>query len=98
MIKIYCRHKHGNRQIKEQEPEDGICTECVELTVYSYNRLELCRYGTEKPVCSACKTHCYHPEMQKKIREVMRYSGPRMIFHHPVDAMLYLLRKKRGNV
>ena len=29
--------------------------------------------------------------MRKKIREVMRFSGPRMIFHHPVMAVRHLI-------
>ena len=34
-----------------------------------------------KTFCSNCKVHCYKPEMRKKIRAVMRFSGPRMIFY-----------------
>ena len=30
------------------------------------------------------------PEMREKIRQVMRYSGPRMIFHHPIAALRHL--------
>jgi antitoxin component of MazEF toxin-antitoxin module len=32
--------------------------------------------------------------MRDKIRTVMRYAGPRMIFYHPVLAIKHLLRKK----
>ena len=30
--------------------------------------------------------------MREKIRAVMRYSGPRMIFHHPFAAIRHLVR------
>ena len=35
--------------------------------------------------------HCYKPEMRERIRQVMRYSGPRMITKHPVAAIRHLL-------
>jgi hypothetical protein len=37
--------------------------------------------------------------MREKIRDVMRYSGPRMIWHHPFLAIGHIfdgLRKKPG--
>jgi hypothetical protein len=33
--------------------------------------------------------------MKEKIREVMRFSGPRMIFYHPVMAIRHLVESKR---
>ena len=35
----------------------------------------------DKDICSACKVHCYSKEMQEKIKEVMKYAGPRMLFY-----------------
>ena len=35
--------------------------------------------------------HCYQPQMREQIRQVMRYSGPRMLFHHPVMAIRHLI-------
>ena len=37
-----------------------------------------------KTFCSNCRVHCYCPDMREKIRMVMRFSGPRMLFYHPV--------------
>lgn len=84
MIRLYCNRHHKN----------GIplCRECAELSNYAMKRLENCPYGIEKPACSKCSTHCYTPEMRKKIRIVMRYSGPRMIIHHPLMAINHLIR------
>lgn len=48
-----------------------------------------------KTFCSNCKVHCYKPEMREKIREVMRYSGPRMIFHHPAAAIRHVILTKK---
>ena len=44
-----------------------------------------------KTFCSNCKVHCYKPEMRARIQEVMRYAGPRMIFYHPLLAILHTI-------
>ena len=48
-----------------------------------------------KTFCSNCKVHCYRPEMRQKIREVMRFAGPRMLFVHPVAAVRHLIESRR---
>ncbi len=48
-----------------------------------------------KTFCSNCKVHCYKPEMREKIRIVMRYSGPRMLFVHPVMCLKHLIESKK---
>jgi hypothetical protein len=48
-----------------------------------------------KTFCSNCKVHCYKPEMREKIREIMRFSGPRMIFYHPIMAIRHLIESKK---
>ena len=42
------------------------------------------RFMESKSFCSNCMVHCYSPDMRVKIKEVMRYSGPRIMFYHPV--------------
>ncbi|MCK5227056.1 MAG: nitrous oxide-stimulated promoter family protein, partial [Desulfobulbaceae bacterium] len=47
--------------------------------------------------CGNCPIHCYKPKMRKKVREVMRYAGPRMIWRHPFLALCHTIdgmRKK----
>lgn len=48
-----------------------------------------------KTFCSNCRVHCYKPEMREKIREVMRFSGPRMIWYHPMAAISHVLETKK---
>ena len=51
-----------------------------------------------KTFCANCKVHCYNQEMRGKIKAVMRFSGPRMMFHHPVAAIHHIvstMREKR---
>ena len=84
MISLFCKGKHK---------EDELCDDCRELLDYSNKRLDSCKFGKEKPKCIKCEVHCYKPEMQERIKEVMRYSGPRMIAHHPVMALRHLMHK-----
>ena len=79
MIGLYCRDHHS--------PQAGLCADCTALQEYALARLEKCRYGADKPKCSACTTHCYKPAMRDAVRAVMRYAGPRMIVKHPVLAL-----------
>lgn len=48
-----------------------------------------------KTFCSNCRVHCYKPEMREKIRAVMRFSGPRMLFVHPVAAIRHVIETRR---
>lgn len=84
MIRLYCRRKEENRRL---------CGGCRALAEYAEERLSRCRFGERKPTCRLCKVHCYRTDMRLKMKEVMRYSGPRMIFYHPVIAMRHLVRE-----
>lgn len=86
MIELY-RKGHKN--------QEGIDEECQELITYSDARIDTCPYMETKTFCSKCKTHCYKPDMREKIKQVMRYAGPRMLFHHPVMAIKHLIEEKR---
>lgn len=87
MILIYCKGIHKSPQL---------CGQCRELADYARQRSAKCPYMETKTFCSACKTHCYKPEKRKKIRLVMRYSGPRMLLHHPIILIKHALTKKGG--
>ena len=47
----------------------------------------------EQATCRLCKVHCYRTDMRLKMKEIMRYSGPRMILYHPVIAIRHLVRE-----
>lgn len=87
MIALYCRKQHGTKR-------GHLCTECAELNEYARQRSDKCPFMENKTFCSNCKVHCYRPEMREKIRAVMRFSGPRMIFYHPVAAVNHVLSTK----
>ncbi len=86
MIRLYCRKHEGN---------DELCPACKELLDYAHSRLDRCRYGVDKPTCKKCPIHCYRPAMKERIKRVMRWSGPRMICHHPLAAIRHLLREMK---
>lgn len=83
MIRIYCKAHHAHR--------DVLCLDCVALEAYALERLRQCPFGGGKPACSRCPVHCYRRQERQTIRRVMRYSGSRMIWRHPVLSCLHLL-------
>jgi Zn ribbon nucleic-acid-binding protein len=86
MIAIYCRKKHGGKTL---------CPDCTALDAYARQRSNTCPFMETKTFCSNCTVHCYKKDMREKIREVMRFSGPRMIFHHPVMAIRHVIETKK---
>jgi hypothetical protein len=86
MVRIYCHGEHGNKEL---------CPECDELLSYCDRRLELCPFKEEKPTCLDCSVHCYSSQMRDRIRPVMYYSGPRLLFRHPVLAIQHLADQRR---
>ena len=88
MIRLYCNKNH-----KSEKGE--LCAECAALEEYARMRSDKCPFMENKTFCSNCKVHCYKPEMREKIREVMRFSGPRMLFHHPVMAVRHVIESRR---
>lgn len=84
MIALYCRKKHGTKK------KGGLCKDCQAIYDYAAMRTDKCPFMETKTFCSNCKVHCYKPEKREKIREIMRFSGPRMLFYHPVLAISHL--------
>ena len=82
MIGLYCHAHHKGATI---------CDDCKALLDYAHVRLDHCRFSNHKPTCKRCPVHCYKPVMRQQMREVMRYSGPRMLWHHPIAAIRHLL-------
>ncbi|HIT07782.1 MAG TPA: nitrous oxide-stimulated promoter family protein [Candidatus Merdivicinus faecavium] len=87
MIALYCRKQHHSK--------GGLCPECAELADYARQRSDKCPFMETKTFCSNCRVHCYKPEMREKIRAVMRFSGPRMLFSHPAAAIRHMIETRR---
>lgn len=87
MIAIYCRH-----HLKQ----DVIPEKYQLLADYACQRLDHCQFGEEKKdtvstsiTCKRCPVHCYAPKEREQIREVMRWTGPRMMLYAPKEALYY---------
>ncbi len=96
MVEIYCRDHHSS--------EKELCSECRDLLNYAGLRLDKCPFQEKKTTCANCPVHCYQPAMKERIKDVMRYSGPRMMYRHPILAVFHLMdgrkkpsRPKNGN-
>jgi hypothetical protein len=86
MISIYCKDIHKS--------EEMLCEDCKKLLEYAFMRLDICPFKDNKPACAKCTVHCYKDDMRKKIREVMKYSGPRMVLRHPVLTILHYIQAR----
>jgi len=103
MIVIYCKGHHKEEWKKKkrelQMNENSyrknccLCEQCFELHEYSMERLANCKFANEKKFCSQCTIKCYHPKYKDKIKEVMKYSGPRILSHHPVLVIKHMFVK-----
>lgn len=91
MIHIYCNAHHSH----QARDASGLCEACKAFEAYALKRLACCPYQDNKPVCQKCKIHCYRPAERELAREIMRYSGPRLIVRHPILALKHVLDSRR---
>lgn len=61
---------------RKNHKDKELCSECLALYEYAKMRIEKCPFMETKTFCSQCK--------------VMRFSGPRMLFYHPIMAIRHL--------
>ncbi len=103
---IYCNDNHPDA---ERAPLDSsgaalgvygkrrpaVCVECAELLAYAEKRRASCPKDP-KPFCSYCDTHCYRADMRERMRDVMRYAGPRSVLRgHAIDSVKHLIEGRR---
>ncbi|MCE5191268.1 MAG: nitrous oxide-stimulated promoter family protein [Actinomycetia bacterium] len=111
-VGIYCAANHAERERAPIESDAAslgvygrttpvVCAECAEHLRYAEKRRAYCPKDP-KPFCAHCDTHCYKPEERVWQRQMMRYSGPRSVFHgHAIDGIKHALegrsyRKRAG--
>ena len=87
MAEMYC---HDHKHIKPEK--EALCPKCSDLIEYAITRTYSCP-RQHKTTCDTCTIRCYKPNKQRAIREIMAYSGPRMIFRHPLMAIRHLAKK-----
>ena len=92
MIAIYCRGNHRVSTVYKRllpNAREHLCAECEALLEYALARLDRCPFGGGKPPCAKCTVHCYKPSLRRQVQAVMRYSGPRMLWRHPILALYH---------
>ena len=78
-IGVYCRGKHAGRKAE-------LCRECAGLLDYARMKRKKCPLNP-KPDCKHCPIHCYGKAQRASIREVMAYSGKRLLLRGRVDLL-----------
>jgi len=100
-ISIYCRYKHPEAekspvQLKTHDVQTiagrpvNLCMSCRKLLAHAFVKRSRCPMDP-KPACKHCPSHCYHPTYRAQIREVMRYSGKRLLLSGRLDYLFHLL-------
>ncbi|ACM19594.2 protein of unknown function YgbA [Geotalea daltonii FRC-32] len=100
-VSFYCRARHGKNA--EQSPlalpmelvsafkrNAHLCGECAGLVAYAIEKRRRCPLDP-KPSCKKCPVHCYSKEYRARIREVMAFSGKRMIMRGRLDLLWHYL-------
>jgi hypothetical protein len=64
--------------------ETFLCSECAEVARHAMEKRRNCPLEP-KPSCKKCPVHCYGRDCRAKIREIMAFSGRRMILRGRVD-------------
>ncbi len=100
-VRIYCDELHHTLQ-KEQfslrtydvpaihRRPLRLCQSCRKLLAHAFVKRTACPLDP-KPPCKACPTHCYAPGYRAQIREVMKYSGRRLVLSGRLDYLIHLL-------
>ncbi len=89
-VEVYCAGKHGTVERAELELPVGLgirrlCPECTAFMEYAIARRIRCPLEEEKPTCKHCRIHCYAPLQREKVREIMAWSGKRLIMRGRLD-------------
>jgi hypothetical protein len=87
MFRLYCRAHHGSHQ--------QLCPPCHSLLERTCLHLHHCPFGNDKPVCGRCPNNCHASPDHAIPRNIMRYAGPRLLWHHPLLALFHILDSKK---
>jgi hypothetical protein len=100
-IDVYCRHQHpdSNKSPIRLKTHDvaricgkpvSLCAECRKLLAHAFVKRTHCPLDP-KPMCKKCPDHCYAPRYAQRMREVMKFSGRRLVLSGRLDYLFHLL-------
>lgn len=105
-VSIYCDGNHKGRArtlFVSDAAELGVygrkppvlCDECAEHLRYAEKRRAYCPKDP-KPFCAHCDTHCYRPEERAWQQVMMRYAGPRSVWHgYAIEGVKHALEARK---
>lgn len=99
-VRVYCHARHDRSlrtpfdpppELRRRYPKGvDLCPDCAGLLAHGIQKRRKCPLEP-KPTCKQCRVHCYSKEYRAKIREVMGFSGRRMILRGRLDYLLHFL-------
>lgn len=100
-IEMFCGDRHpdepkGPLELPGYDPPalrgrpPALCPACRKLLTHALVKRTHCPLDP-KPACKKCPAPCYAPKYRSQIREIMRYSGKRMVLRGRLDYLLHLL-------
>ncbi len=100
-VEVYCHHRHReagmcvvDSKVVDLQTLAGhavtLCPECAKLLNHALVKRSICPMQP-KPACKHCPRHCYHPTYRQQIKEVMKYSGRRLVLSGRLDLLWHLL-------
>ena len=89
-VEVYCSTKHRDAETGRISLPSGLgerdaCQECRSFLEYAIAKRLKCPLEAEKPTCKNCRIHCYDPPRREKIREIMAYSGRKLMMKGRLD-------------
>lgn len=89
-VEVYCAGRHGAVErapflLPEGLGERRVCSECTAFMEYAVTKRIKCPLEAEKPSCKHCRIHCYGKAQREKVREIMSYSGRKLMMLGRLD-------------
>ncbi len=89
-VEVYCNGKHGDISrspflLPEDLGQRRVCSDCATFMKYAVSKRVKCPLEAEKPSCKHCRIHCYSKEQREKVREIMSYSGRKLMMCGRLD-------------
>lgn len=62
-----------------------LCPDCTAFLQYAVKKRLCCPLEAEKPTCRRCRIHCYAPQQRALVKQIMAWSGRKMIMRGRLD-------------
>ena len=95
-VEVYCAGRHGMAprapfRLPEGAGERTLCPECALFMEYAIIKRMKCPLEVEKPSCKRCRIHCYDMVNRERVREIMAYSGRKLVMRGRLDYLWHYL-------